>query len=352
MAFMWATRFTDGDPPIGIPVCAVPCLSAGKKKRGEGRPMSGVAVLQADGIADEGAVGDVLDRLRTFRHNYWAPLLLGLAMLFDSWDAIAVAFAMPTLSKEWALNPLSMGYIISASYGGQFIGALMLGAVAERFGRMPVLIFAILTMGLLAIGCAMAPDYETLLWLRFIQGLMVGGASPVAITYINEIAPTHRRGFYFGMYQALALGGLALASLSSPLIIGHLGWRWMFGLGASSILLLPLVWATLPESPRWLARIGRREAANRALVKFGAAPVAFAALGGASPVSMPVGRRINTLILFTPEFRTRTITITLMWFLTMFVSIGVTTWLPSIFVNVLHIPVQRSLIYAAVTSCM
>jgi MFS family permease len=67
---------------------------------------------------------------------------------------------------------------------------------------------------------------------------------------------------------------------------------------------------------------------------------------------VPTKRRINTLILFSGEFRTRTLTITLLWFLTMFVSIGVTTWLPSIFVNVLHIPVHRSLVYAAVTSCL
>jgi len=305
---------------------------------------------QTDAIADEGAVGTVLDTVKTFRHNYWAPLLLGLAMLFDSWDAIAVAFAMPTLSSDWHLNPLAMGYVISASYGGQFIGALVLGAVAERLGRMPVLIFAIATMGVLAIGCAMAPDYRTLLVLRFVQGLMVGGASPVAITYINELAPTHRRGFYFGMYQALALGGLALASLSSPFIIGHLGWRWMFGLGAGSVLLLPLVWATLPESPRWLARIGRREAANAALVKLGGTPAAFAAMGAASEAPAPPP--MKTLILFSPEFRTRTLTTTLLWFMTMFVSIGVTTWLPSIFVKVLHIPVHRSLVYAAVTSCL
>jgi len=331
----------------------------------DGRAVSGMLAPPgasdtiADPIADEGAVGAVLDSVRTFRHNYWAPLLLGLAMLFDSWDAIAVAFAMPTLSSDWHLNPLAMGYVIAASYGGQFIGALVLGAVAERLGRMPVLIFAIAIMGLLAIGCAMAPDYRTLLVLRFVQGLMVGGASPVAITYINELAPTHRRGFYFGMYQMLALGGLAIASLSSPYIIGHLGWRWMFGLGAGSVLLLPLVWATLPESPRWLARTGRREAANKALARLGGAPAAFAAsgaasggaaMGGASPV--PVARPTKTLILFSAEFRTRTLTTTLLWFMTMFVSIGVTTWLPSIFVKVLHIPVHRSLVYAAVTSCL
>jgi len=304
-------------------------------------------------IADEGAVGVALDGLRTFRHSYWTPVLLGLAMLFDSWDAIAIAFAMPAMSAEWGLDPLSMGYVIGAGYGGQFIGAIICGAAAERFGRMPVLLVTVATMGLLAVGCAVAPGYRSLLVLRLLQGVMVGGASPVAITYINELAPARIRGLYFGIYQTLALSGLALASLTSPFIVPHLGWRWMFGLGAGSVILLPLIWLTLPESPRWLARAGRRAAANRALEKLGGTPIAFGA-EPAAPLPPMTGRprRMKVLALFSPGMRPRMLTTTMLWFLTMFVSIGVTTWLPSIFVNQFHIPVERALVYAAINSCL
>ncbi len=61
----------------------------------------------------EAAVGAVLDELKTFRHRWWAPVLLGVIMLFDSWDAATIAFAMPTMSSEWSLNPLLMGFIMS-----------------------------------------------------------------------------------------------------------------------------------------------------------------------------------------------------------------------------------------------
>ncbi len=125
----------------------------------------------------------------------------------------------------------------------------------------------------LALGCALAHDYTTLLVLRFLQGVMIGGAMPIAITYVNELAPAKIRGRYFGIFQTLAISGFALAALSSAFVIPHLGWRWMFGLGAIPIVLLPLVWMTLPESPRWLVRTGRLDAANKALVKLGGAPV-------------------------------------------------------------------------------
>jgi len=300
--------------------------------------------------ADEAAVGAVLDSLRTFRHAYWAPLLLGFTMLFDSWDSIAIAFAMPRLSAEWRLNPQTMGFIISGGYLGQFVGAIVLGGTAERFGRLPVLVVAVTIMASLAIACAFAPSYPVLFALRMLQGLMIGGAIPVAITYVNELAPARTRGRYFGMYQTLSISGFAAASLLSPFIVPTLGWRWMLGLGGVPVLLVPLLWTTLPESPRWLARIGRRADANRALVKLGAEPVSFA--GDGTAPTAPAAPRASTLILFTPEFRSRTLTATLLWFLTMFTSFGITTWLPSIYTGVFHIPLTRALGYSATTSIL
>jgi putative MFS transporter len=311
--------------------------------------MSGEAPVQPTPTAsgDEAAVGNVLDTIKTFRHRWWAPALLGVIMLFDSWDSIAIAYAMPTLSTEWQLNPLTMGYIISAGYGGQFVGAASLGAIAERVGRLPVFIVASVIMCLLALGCAFAHDYTTLLLLRFVQGVMIGGAMPVAITYVNELAPTKIRGRYFGLFQTLAISGFAVAAQSSPFVITHLGWRWMFGLGFIPIFLIPLVWLTLPESPRWLARLGRREAASKALLKLGGTPAAFT--GEASVVSAKTPQP-SMLTLFSREFIGRTLVITALWFLTMFAAFGMTTWIPTIYAKIYHFPVGQALSYSAIGS--
>src|SRR3569833_2153342 len=106
--------------------------------------------------ANEAAAGAVLDNLRTFRFLYFAPILIGILMLFDSWDSIAVAYSMPAIAKTWHLNPLTMGIGISAGYAGQFAGAIGLGAVAERFGRMAVFTMAVLAMAGLAVATALA----------------------------------------------------------------------------------------------------------------------------------------------------------------------------------------------------
>lgn len=306
-----------------------------------------------EATAQEAAVGAVLDNLQTFVHRWWAPVLLGVIMLFDSWDAVAVAYAMPTMSSEWNLNPLLMGFIISAGYAGQFIGAVTIGAVAERFGRMPVLNIMIVLMGALAVGTAFAPDYHSMLVIRFVQGIAIGGALPVSVTYINELAPTKIRGNYFALYQVLCMSGYACAAVSSTWIVPHLGWRWLMGLGAVPLILLPLAWITLPESPRWLARKGYLERANKALRKLGGAPAVFPEIVAKKvDAAVPAEPKPNTLTLFSKTYSSRTLTVTMLWALSLFANFGLTTWAPSIYVKVYHIPLERALQYGATANIL
>jgi putative MFS transporter len=296
----------------------------------------------------EAAVGAVLDDLKTIRIRFYTPILLGLIMLFDSWDAISIAYGMPAITQEWGLSPLDVGVMFSAGYSGQFIGALALGAVAERFGRMPVILWAIGVMSVLALACAFAPSHQALLAIRFVQGIAIGGALPVAATYINELAPTKSRALYFTIYQMIAMSGYSLASTSSGWIVPHLGWRWLLGIGAVPILLLPLAILTLPESPRWLARNGFFDKANRALAKLGGGPAtAPAAIIGESEAIEP---RLRMVVLFGKEFRPRTILITLLWFLTSFANFGLIIWTPSIFVSQFHFPLTSALLSASIGS--
>lgn len=318
--------------------------------------MSGAYVPDPQPIAAasaEGRVGDALDGLKTFRARLWAPVLLGIIMLFDSWDSIAIAYVMPSLVAEWNIGPGIAGSLISAGYVGQFLGAMLLGGLAERFGRMPVFVGSVIVMGVLALGCAWSPNYQVLLVVRFVQGLAIGGALPVSITYVNELAPTATRGRYFAIFQWLCMSGYAVASLSSTVIIPELGWRWLFGLGAMPLVLLPLVVLTLPESPRWLARIGRTTDAEKALAKLGATltPLpAGAELPPQAPAPSTPGVRLS--ILFSGPYLARTLVIIGLWFLTSFATFGLTTWVPSIYVTVFDIPVADALKYAAISSTL
>lgn len=292
-------------------------------------------------------VGETLDAAGSWAVRSRAPWLVGLLMLFDSWDSVVIAYTLPVLIGEWSLQPLQSGWLISAGYGGQFLGAILFGSLAERFGRLPLLNTLVAAMSLLGIACAMAGSYTQLIALRGLQGLAIGGALPIAICYINEIAPTPTRGRFFGTFQFLMTSGFGLAALLSTWLIPAFGWRIMFGLGAVPLLLLPLM-RMLPESPRWLAGRGRTGDAARSLQRLGSGPLPPE--GARVPPPGGVAAKVPFALLFSPGVRKISVITVLLWFLTSLVSFGLVTWIPSIYVGNFGIPLEEALRYNAIVA--
>jgi putative MFS transporter len=289
-------------------------------------------------------VGETLDGTGAWSRRSLAPWLLGGLMLFDSWDSVVIAFTMPVLIGEWKLGPVQIGALISAGYAAQFVGAILFGTVAERFGRLPVITWLVVAMSGLAIACAMATRYDQLVVFRALQGLAIGGALPVAICYINEVAPTATRGRFFGTFQFLMTSGFGLANLMSYVLIPSYGWRIMFALGAIPLLVVPFV-RLLPESPRWLAGRGRLDDAAASLERLGAGALPSREARTPIPGS---GEKVPVGLLFASEVRTTFVIAALLWFLTSFVSFGLSTWIPSLYSSMFRIPLEDTFRYTAI----
>ncbi len=213
-------------------------------------------------------------------------------------------------------------------------------------GRLPTVKLLVLAMSLLAIACAFAGSYEQLLVFRAVQGLAIGGALPVAISYVNEIAPTATRGRFFGTFQFLMISGFAFSNLAAKWLVPVYGWRIMFGLGAVPLLVLPFVQA-LPESPRWLAARGRLDDAARSLQQLGAGvlPAVAARTSGTDRAE-----KIPFSMLFAPAVRNTSTVVLPMWFLTSLVSFGLSTWIPSLYTSMFNIPLAQALNYNLVAT--
>ena len=272
------------------------------------------------------------------------PYLFGLMMLFDSWDSVVISFTLPSIAKAWALGPVRSGELISAGYAGQLVGALVAGAIAEARGRLPVLKPLVIGMGVLAIACGLTQNFGQLIAVRLLQGFCIGGALPVVISYVNEVAPAATRGRFFGTYQFLMLAGFGLASLTSAWIVPAYGWRPMYMLGALPLLLTPMLFR-IPESPRWQAAHGRVQAAVEGLRRLGGHPVEADAAAAPVPPKAPPAR-----VLLSPRLRRVTLVTSLLWLLSSLVSFGLVTWVPSIYVSNFHIPLAKALRYNALGS--
>jgi putative MFS transporter len=287
-------------------------------------------------------VGDALDGAGSWALRSRIPYLLGLLMLFDSWDSVVIAYTLPAITAEWTLDPTQGGWLISSGYAGQLVGALAFGALSETRGRMPVLRPLVIAMGLLVLLSAFSQDLSQLIAIRFVLGLMIGGALPIAVSYVNEVSPGATRARFFGTFQFLMLAGFGFAALAGRLLVPEYGWRPMFMLGGLPLLLVPFLYH-LPESPRWLATRGRLEEAEQALHRLGAGVVKV----GQALASPP---RVPLATLFEKPYRSTVMALGAMWFLTSLVSFGLLNWLPSIYVSIYGLTVEDSLSLSAVIS--
>ncbi len=138
---------------------------------------------------------------------------------------LVIAFAMPSLVKEWSLTPAWVGLILSAGYLGQLIGAVLFGWVAEKIGRLPTLLITIVLFVSMDVACLFAWSGASMLIFRFFQGIGTGGEVPVASAYINEFIGAKKRGRFFLLYELIFPIGLLFAGLAGYFLVPLYGWR-------------------------------------------------------------------------------------------------------------------------------
>jgi MFS transporter, AAHS family, 4-hydroxybenzoate transporter len=183
-----------------------------------------------------------------------------LLMICDSYDVAALSFAAPVLLKEWGLKPADMGLVFSAGMLGLLAGSILFGWIGDRFGRKRAMIAGALGFGLFTVATGLAESETSLLVLRFIATIGLGGAVPNAVALTTELTPKARRITAVGLiFAGYSVGGI-IAGLSAAYIIGTMGWRAMFFIGGALSLAVSVAFVKVPESLAFLAAIPQRRA--------------------------------------------------------------------------------------------
>lgn len=171
-------------------------------------------------------------------------------MVSDGFNLTIMPLVMPTVAKEWGLDGTgSFGTIFSAGVVGIMIGAPLFGSVADRLGRKKTFIFSLLFFGVSSLGAIYVSTVPQLIALRFVTGLGLGGALPLAIVISSELTPAAWRGRTISIVTTGVTIGASLSGFAASWLIPAAGWRSNFLLaGAVPIAIGLFAIRILPET--------------------------------------------------------------------------------------------------------
>jgi putative MFS transporter len=296
---------------------------------------------------------DLIARLESVPFSPWhakARIVVGSATFFDAFCALSLAFALPVLIRAWHITPAQSGLLISSSYAGQFIGALVFSAFAEKFGRIRSAAAATALMSVMSLGCALAGNFEILLACRFVQGIGVGGEMPVAAAYISELSKAHGRGRFFMLYEMIFPIGLMATGQIGTWVVPAFGWQTIFWIGGVPGLAVTYLLLRLPESPRWLISKNRLTEAELVIKQIEASTPRRLSYSEASRIPSPPAQRTRWTEVFEHAYRPRTIVVWTLWATAFFVTNSLNNWLPTLYSTVYNLELRQSLRAASMTN--
>jgi sugar porter (SP) family MFS transporter len=202
-----------------------------------------------------------------------STVVAALGGLLFGFDTAVIAGTTRALTDAYQLTPSSLGLTVASALIGTILGAMFAGVLGDRYGRRQGLsVMAVLYL-VSAIGCAIAWDWHSLVFFRFVGGLGIGGSSVIGPMYIAEISPARWRGRLVGFFQFNIVFGILLAYFSNYLIgsagFGAAEWRWKLGVSGIPALFFLLMLFAIPQSPRWLVKRRRVDEARDVLRTIG-----------------------------------------------------------------------------------
>jgi sugar porter (SP) family MFS transporter len=214
-------------------------------------------------------------------------LVAALGGLLFGYDWVVIGGAKPFYEPYFHLtSETQIGWANSCALLGCLLGSVLSGALSDSIGRKKLLIAAAALFGVSSVATGWAQGFNSFVAWRIVGGVAIGIASNVSPTYIAEIAPARWRGRLVTLNQLTIVVGILAAQLVNLRIAGNVadnasadmireswqgqyGWRWMFTAVGVPSLIFFLCAFLVPESPRWLIKIGAVDKASTILRRIG-----------------------------------------------------------------------------------
>ena len=263
--------------------------------------------------------------MNKFNKSYIFGISMVSAMggLLFGYDWVVIGGAKPFYERffDIASSANLQAWAMSSALIGCVVGAVVSGVISDKFGRKWPLLLSAFLFTIASFGTGFVSSYTLFIVFRMIGGVGIGLASALSPMYIAEVAPSHLRGRFVSLNQMTIVIGILAAQLINLLIAdkvpvgatdefiqsswnGQIGWRLMFyacGVPAALFFILTFF---LPESPRWLMKVGRAEKALPTLKKIGGEVYAHEEMLSIQTTLDDVSEKTDFKSIFNPKFRT------------------------------------------------
>ncbi|KAF6155201.1 hypothetical protein GIB67_019727 [Kingdonia uniflora] len=180
----------------------------------------------------------------------------GMGWVAEAMEMMLLSFVGPAVQSDWGLSSHQESFITSAVFAGMLVGAYSWGIVSDTYGRRKGFLITALVTFVAGFLSAFSPNYTSLVILRCLVGVGLGGG-PVLSSWFLEFIPAPDRGTWMVVFSAFWTLGTVLEASLAWFIMPRWGWRWLLALSSLPSLVLLLFYSITPESPRYLCMKGR-----------------------------------------------------------------------------------------------
>ncbi|WP_231441842.1 MFS transporter [Brevibacterium zhoupengii] len=191
----------------------------------------------------------------------------GLGFMFDAWDVALNGFLIPLLSDYWSLSVGQAAWIATANLIGMALGAFIWGGIADVIGRKKAFTLTLLVFSVFTVAGAFSPAFSWFILFRFLAGFGLGGCIPVDYALVGEFTPKKHRGRVLTAMDGWWPIGASLCAFVSAWLLGVGDWRLIMLVMIVPALLTVAVRFGIPESPLYLASVGRYKEADAIIAR-------------------------------------------------------------------------------------
>jgi AAHS family 4-hydroxybenzoate transporter-like MFS transporter len=274
-------------------------------------------------------VSELIDGRPMGRYQLWTMALCGMVIVLDGFDTQSIGFLAPSMAESLRIPVKNFGPIFGAALFGLMISSMLIGPMADRWGRKWPIVICTLLFGTFAMLTARATTFSELRTFRLVTGLGLGGALSNVVALLSEYAPKRLVAVLVSILFCGMPAGALLGALVSWFMLPRWGWQSVFYAGGVLPFALALLLiAILPESVRYLEISGKNQQRISQILARISPDLANASFARASQQDQR--RKVPVVHLFTEGRAAATLLLWIPFFMNLLILYFIVSWQPAL----------------------